>query len=405
MVPPRRRISGAYQNDIRSRLKRYLCIIVTVSFCAYLIATPGSNKHKNDQSGVRNAETASESTGEKNQLRVEKSEREWEDGSGEYAGEGSPDDDKTGFEQEGEDNNTDDEGSIADDDDDGENPVKAGAVGDSVDDLASKSDANDESIGSITLGGGEKKNSDDGEIEVEEVKDAVEEADGEIEDAEEGVLVNELEKLYDAEDDVESTMEQVVEEVLVNRSMPVAEIASVEMEVAERLEDEIEDNLKTAAKKILKEQEAKMKKMAIGDTKDSMANVDIKKDVKFMEENLIEDLEDGIKEVATDLIEKMDRTVEKIAKEVIEEHGFSVTYEELKEAKEHVKEIKVTNTDVNNDEENFDDFDEEDDEENYDDEEDDEENYDDEDDDSEYMEELANGVERIDEEMDDEPDE
>mmetsp|Transcript_31172 Transcript_31172/g.38057 ORF Transcript_31172/g.38057 Transcript_31172/m.38057 type:complete len:378 (+) Transcript_31172:91-1224(+) len=353
MVPPRRRISGAYQNDIRSRLKRYLCIIVTVSFCAYLIATPGSNKHKNDQSGVRNAETASESTGEKNQLRVEKSEREWEDGSGEYAGEGSPDDDKTGFEQEGEDNNTDDEGSIADDDDDGENPVKAGAVGDSVDDLASKSDANDESIGSITLGGGEKKNSDDGEIEVEEVKDAVEEADGEIEDAEEGVLVNELEKLYDAEDDVESTMEQVVEEVLVNRSMPVAEIASVEMEVAERLEDEIEDNMKNAAKEILKEQEAKLKKMAIDDTKDSMESGNIKQDVKVMEKQVIEDIQDELDDVATNLIDKMERTVEKIEKEVIKEHGVSVSYEELKEAKEHAKKNKAK--DSNDDEEDDDD--------------------------------------------------
>jgi len=353
MVPPRRRISGAYQNDIRSRLKRYLCIIVTVSFCAYLIATPGSNKHKNDQSGVRNAETASESTGEKNQLRVEKSEREWEDGSGEYAGEGSPDDDKTGFEQEGEDNNTDDEGSIADDDDDGENPVKAGAVGDSVDDLASKSDANDESIGSITLGGGEKKNSDDEEIEVEEVKDAVEEADGEIEDAEEGVLVNELEKLYDAEDDVESTMEQVVEEVLVNRSMPVAEIASVEMEVAKRLEDEIEDNMKNAAKEILKEQEAKLKKMAIDDTKDSMESGNIKQDVKVMEKQVIEDIQDELDDVATNLIDKMERTVEKIEKEVIKEHGVSVSYEELKEAKEHAKKNKAK--DSNDDEEDDDD--------------------------------------------------
>ena len=90
-----------------------------------------------------------------------------------------------------------------------------------------------------------------------------------------------------------------------------------------RLKDEIEDNLKTAATNILKEQEAKMKKMARGDTKDLMANADIKKDVKFMEDNVIEDLQDEIIEVANDIIDKMDRTVEKIEKEDRKTHVWT----------------------------------------------------------------------------------
>eukprot|EP00586_Coscinodiscus_wailesii_P003265 CAMPEP_0172479510 /NCGR_PEP_ID=MMETSP1066-20121228/4160_1 /TAXON_ID=671091 /ORGANISM="Coscinodiscus wailesii, Strain CCMP2513" /LENGTH=262 /DNA_ID=CAMNT_0013240061 /DNA_START=109 /DNA_END=894 /DNA_ORIENTATION=- len=262
MIPACERISGTFQNDIRSRLKKYLCIIVAASVCSYLVATSGSNKNKYVHGGVRRAETALGLTAEKKQLRITK--------AIDYNEQDSPDDDETSSGQDGEDIG-DDEASSLDDDypDDDTNDDE-----DDEDDLASYDDADDESSGIDAPNSAKVNKVSDVEI-VEEVKDAVEDADEEIEVAEEDAVYAELDKLQDPQDDVESTMEQVVEDVLAKKSTPVAEIASVEIEVAERLEDEIEDNLKIAANKILKEQEDKMKEMAIGDTKDSMANVDI----------------------------------------------------------------------------------------------------------------------------------
>mmetsp|Transcript_31170 Transcript_31170/g.38054 ORF Transcript_31170/g.38054 Transcript_31170/m.38054 type:complete len:82 (+) Transcript_31170:2-247(+) len=55
----------------------------------------------------------------------------------------------------------------------------------------------------------------------------------------------------------------------------------------------------------------------------------------------------------------MERTVEKIEKEVIEEHGVSVSYEELKEAKGRFKRAKAHDSDDSDDYDNEDDEEEE----------------------------------------------
>lgn len=178
----------------------------------------------------------------------------------------------------------------------------------------------------------------------EELNSAVRDAKMDIEEAEEELLMKEVETiLEDPMTKAEDNMKEVIEYILKDKKYDISKDALQEMEneVDERLVNEVEDELSGKAEKIAEEKEDEIDLVVIEDRNIYPNVVDIENDMKDMHKFFIKDMEREIDTTATAIKETIPQKIENITMEVIEEKtGLHIQEDYLKSTEKKIAKKK-----------------------------------------------------------------